>query len=150
MRSNRCSSRLTLALALAAPAYGAWPPSEAGAQSLVCPSSISVTESANVEGWNSQAAGAQHPFERISVFNRDSKQDYDLAPDSEQHSGNKLVQTWNLKDYRTMPLFLSCRYRDTSLTLTRELPAPLTTCTFTFQLDKNGGIVAPTMACKGR
>jgi len=65
-------------------------------------------------------------------------QEYDLAPDAEKNLAGKITQTWNLKDYRTMNLFLRCRYHDTSATLFMDVPTSYTSCTFTFALDKKG------------
>ena len=83
------------------------------------------------------------------MFNREGNKDYDLAPDDEKPSGAKVTQTWNLKDYREMPLFLTCHYQGTSVTLTKELPKPLTTCIQTIGLDKSGTIIGQSsMSCK--
>jgi len=34
----------------------------------------------------------------------------DLAPDDENNTAGKIVQTWNLKDYRRMNIYLRCRW----------------------------------------
>ena len=117
---------------------------------LVCPGTISVTEGvAPIEGWTAGGERVPHRFERISVLNKDSDHEYDLAPDGQKTTAGKVTQTWNLQGYRTLPLFLTCRYQGTAATLWRELPAPLTACTFTFQLDKSGGISGePSMSCR--
>jgi hypothetical protein len=124
--------------------------SPAGQPSIGCPAMVTVSETAiAIPGWSLHSDQAQHRFERISVFNKDGGKDYDLAPDGEKQSGAKVTQTWNLQDYRDMSLFLSCRYQGTSVTLSRELPKPLTTCTQTIELDKSGGIVGQSsMSCQ--
>jgi hypothetical protein len=70
-------------------------------------------------------------------------------PDGQARKGGKVVQTWNLKDYRSMKIFLRCRYHDTAVVLYREAPAPLATCTFTFALDKNANFIGKSnLVCR--
>ncbi len=141
---------VALALAIGISGRAGLEKAQPAEQPLVCPPAITVAVAAeHVEGWSAQPEKAQHPFERISVFNRDRAHDYDLAPDSEQRNGSKVSQSWNLKDYRSLPIFLSCRYHDTPVTLSKELPASLSTCSLTFQLDRNGKITGESyMACR--
>jgi len=108
---------------------------------LSCPETVEATESVTpVKGWSISGGGkVEHKFERVSIFNgKAGGQEYELAPDDEKKNAGKIVQTWNLKDYRSMNLFLRCRYHDTSVVLFSDLAPALTTCTFTFALDKNG------------
>jgi len=120
------------------------------APSVVCPAMVSVSESAlPVPGWSSRSDPAQHRFERISVANRDGEKEYDLAPDEEKPAGAKVNQTWKLNDYRDLPLFLTCRYQDTSVTLSKELPKALSTCSQTIEVNKSGAIVGQSsMSCQ--
>jgi hypothetical protein len=118
------------------------------AQTVSCPETISVTESAaTTAGWRSASAKVEHRFERVSIYNgTEGGQEYELAPDDEKARGRATVQTWFLKDYRSMNLFLRCRYHDTSVTLTADLPAPLQTCAFTFELRKDGSFAGESTA----
>jgi hypothetical protein len=60
-----------------------------------------------------------------------------------------VVQTWNLNAYRTMNIFLRCRYRDTSVVLSMDLPPNLQTCTFSFETDSKGKITGkPGLLCR--
>jgi predicted S18 family serine protease len=123
----------------------------ARAQTVSCPASITVLETVQAPaGWQSGAVKAVHKFERVSIFNgKQGGQEYDLAPDDEKGSGRAVVQTWFLKDYRSMNLFMRCRYRGTEATLAIDLPPPLETCTFTFELRKDGAIIGePTAVCR--
>jgi hypothetical protein len=117
---------------------------------LSCPAQVTITETATSPGaWTVRGAQAERPFERISVFNKDRAHDYDLAPDDQGQDGNKVSQTWDLNNYRTLPLFLTCRYRGTAVVLVKELPRSVATCTLSFQTDRNGEITGTsTMACK--
>ncbi|HXN49429.1 MAG TPA: STY0301 family protein [Bryobacteraceae bacterium] len=117
-------------------------------QTVACPESITVTESTQASGgWRPVSAKAEHRFERISVFNgKQGGEEYDLAPDDEKTSGRATIQTWVLKDYRSMNLFVRCRYHATEVTLEQDLPAPLQTCTLTFEIRKDGTIVGKSTA----
>jgi len=117
-------------------------------QTVACPETITVTETAApAPGWNSSRAEGKHPFERISVFNgKQGGEEYDLAPDDEKTSGRATIQTWVLKGYRSMNLFVRCHYHDTAVTLDKDLPAPLQTCTLTFEIRKDGTIVGKSTA----
>lgn len=111
---------------------------------LSCPETVDVAETATgIKGWNTGGGGkTEHKFERVSIYNgKAGGEEYELAPDDEKKTGGKIVQTWNLKDYRKMNLFLRCRYHDTSVLLFSDLAPALTTCTFTFALDKNGNFI---------
>jgi hypothetical protein len=123
---------LACAAALVAPPQTASPVS--------CPETLKVVETAAPPaGWKAAGGQSEHPFQRVSIYNGiPGGQEYDLAPDAEKSVAGKTIQTWNLKDYRTMNLFLRCRYHDTSATLFMDVPASYTSCTFTFTLDKKG------------
>jgi hypothetical protein len=107
---------------------------------LTCPETLKVTETPTPPTpWKPATAQSDHSFERASLPNgTPGAQEYDLAPDDEKTTAGKTIQTWNLKDYRTMNLFLRCRYHDTSATLFIDIPATYTNCTLTFTLDKKG------------
>ena len=110
---------------------------------LTCPETIKVSETATpIANWKAATGQSERAFERVSILNgTPGAQEYDLAPDNEKNTAGKIIQTWNLKDYRTMNLFLRCRYHDTSATLFMDVPATYTNCTFTFTLDKKGNFL---------
>jgi hypothetical protein len=111
--------------------------------SLSCPEKVSVSETiAATQGWKSTPGQSDRAFERVSIFNGNAGgKEYELAPDEEKQAGGKIVQTWKLKDYRSMNIFLRCRYHDTPAVLLRDLPSNLATCTLTFALDKKGNFI---------
>ncbi len=115
--------------------------SAAQGQTVACPATVQVT-----------AAGAkvERPFERVSIYNgKQGGEEYELAPDDEKTTGRKIVQSWFLKDYRSMNLFMRCRYRGTEVTRSIDLPPRLETCTFTFELQKDGTITGkPQAVCR--
>lgn len=123
----------------------------AAGRTLACPETITATETAQMTGgWQSTTAKVERRFERASVYNgKQGAEEYELAPDDEKAGGRAIVQTWFLKDYRTMNLFLRCRYYHTAVTLAMDLPARLKTCTFTFELHKDGTITGkPAALCR--
>jgi hypothetical protein len=137
-----------LVLVQLAPVYGQ--PAKA-ALPVVCPATITVNESvAPVLGWMVTASKTQHAFERISVYNgKSGGEEYDLAPDNEKRQGNRIAQVWMLKGYRTMNIFLRCRYRDTSAVLTMDLPPRLETCALRFTADTQGRVAGESdMECR--
>jgi hypothetical protein len=118
---------------------------------VVCPANITVEETtAPAPDWSVAPAKSQHNFERISVYNVGAhRQEFDLAPDDQKEKGKQITQTWNVKDYRSLKVFMRCRYSDTSVVLLRELPPEVTTCTLRFT-NSAKGIVAgeSSMDCR--
>jgi hypothetical protein len=118
---------------------------------VVCPASIDVTESVvPTPGWSVGSAKQQRRFERISIYNgRVGGREFELAPDDQKEEGNRITQTWSLKGYRTMNIFLRCRYHDTSAVLYMDLPPETQTCSLRFVADKRGTIVGQSdMTCR--
>ena len=129
-----------LLFAVCAVALAAFGQAKPASATVSCPETLKVTESAApVPGWKAAGGQAEHAFERISVFNGNAGgQEYDLAPDDEKNRAGKIVQTWNLKNYRSMNIFLRCRYHDTPAVLFMDLPVNLSACTLSFKLDQKG------------
>jgi hypothetical protein len=103
--------------------------------------------------WNPAGAtgqGAVREFERINIYNgRPGGEEYDLAPDDQTEAGRKITQVWFLKDYRSMNIFVRCRYRGTTAVTTLDVPAKYQRCTFTFEMDRKNNITGkPEFACK--
>ena len=96
------------------------------------------------------ATNAGHPFDRVSIFNgKQGGREYDLAPDDEKKAGAKVTQSWFLKDYRSMNIFLRCRYQGTEATISTDIPAKFQTCTFVFDISPKGEITGGrSFACR--
>jgi hypothetical protein len=123
----------------------------AQAPTMTCPATITVRESATpVAGWTSDARQASRKLARISILNKDAQsREYELAPDDEKQAGKNITQSWKLKDYRTMKLLLTCFYRDTTVTLSSEIPLRMTTCTYRFNLvGKEQTVEQPEIKCQ--
>ncbi len=114
-----------------------------GASSVTCPATIEVTESASlVPGWTSAPGKRVRKFENASIYNGEpGGKEFELAPDEQKDDGAKVLQTWRLRGYRTMNVFLRCRYQDTAAALQIDLPLRIETCTFRFSITKKGAIV---------
>jgi hypothetical protein len=110
--------------------------------SLTCPAIL------NPPGATGQ--GAAREFERINIYNgKPGGEEYDLAPDDQTEAGRTITQIWFLKDYRSMNIFVRCRYRGTNAVTTLDVPAKYQKCTFTFQMDKKNNITGkPGFSCK--
>jgi len=101
---------------------------DAKAAAVTCPATIT-------------AAGSAHSFERISVYNgTPGGQEYELAPDESSGQRGNITQKWILSGYRSMKIFLRCRYSGTKVVRTRDLPSPIQSCTFRFNMDNKGKI----------
>jgi hypothetical protein len=109
---------------------------------LTCPATTSPA------GTNSHTPARE--FERINIYNgKPGGEEYDLAPDDQTETGPKITQTWFLKDYRSMPIFVRCRYRGTTAVTTLDVPAKYRKCTLTFEMDKKNNIVGKSeFSCK--
>lgn len=120
----------------------------AGAQTIECPAAITVTEKLSaVPGWRAPEAKSEKQFERVSIYNGDDGgREYQLAPPQQKEDGRRITQTWPLKDYRDMNLFLRCHYRDTQAVLSMDIPPGIAACTFTFTLDARARITGKAAA----
>jgi hypothetical protein len=109
---------------------------------LSCPASIEVTETAGaVSGWKIEDAKAKRAFERISIYNgTNGDREFELAPDDQKEERSRITQTWYLRGYRSMNMFLRCRYSGTQVVLSKDIPEGLETCVFAFSSDKSGKI----------
>ncbi len=124
---------------------------QTSAAALSCPEKLTVTETAApVEGWKAADGKSEHAFERVSIYNGTAGgQEYDLAPDTQSQASTRVTQTWKLKDYRSMNLFLRCRYHDTAMVLYKDIPAGLQVCTFTFTSERKGDFLGKSaLTCR--
>jgi hypothetical protein len=94
--------------------------------------------------------GPAREFERINIYNgKPGGEEYDLAPDDQTEARGKVTQWWFLKDYRSMNIFVRCRYRGTDAVTNLDVPAKYQKCSFTFQMDKKNNIIGkPEFSCK--
>ena len=108
---------------------------------LICASLVSALALPGQNTFTCPAAAAGHPFDRVSIYNgKQGGQEYELAPDDDKKVGGKVTQAWFLKDYRTMNIFLRCRYQGTDTVISKDIPANVQTCTFVFDISAKGDI----------
>ena len=117
---------------------------------LVCASLFGALVLLGQNAITCPATNAGRPFDRVSIFNgKQGGQEYDLAPDDEKKVGTKVTQSWFLKDYRSMNIFLRCRYQGTEMVVSKDIPANIQTCTFAFDISPKGEITGGrSFACR--
>jgi hypothetical protein len=116
-----------------------------------CPATLVVAEQPRpTPGWSGASGNNEHRFKTVSVYNGHSgKEEYELKPNDESKQGHAVTLSWRLKDYRDMNLFVRCFYYDTQATITADLPARLSTCSVSLQLDAKNEITGrSTMSCR--
>jgi hypothetical protein len=119
--------------------------------SLTCPATLEVAETAiPVSGWQVGNATGRRKLERISIYNgTNGSREFELAPDDQKEERNRITQVWHLTGYRSINIFLRCRYRGTQVVLSKDIPGSFKTCTFVFNSDKVGNISGtPSFACR--
>jgi hypothetical protein len=101
-------------------------------------------------GWNADAVKSEHAFQTAKIYNGTAgKEEYDLRPDDEAQKGRSALLAWQLKDYRTMNLFVRCFYSDTKATVTANIPAAIGKCSLNLTMTPGGAIVGKsTMKCQ--
>jgi hypothetical protein len=124
-----------------------------GLESIMMRAAILVCVSFVLRGQSTltcPATNAGHPFDRVSIYNgKPGGQEYELAPDDEKKVRGKVTQPWFLKDYRTMNIFLRCRYQGTEMAIFKDIPANIQTCTFAFDISPKGDITGGrSFACR--
>lgn len=166
MSSSRARVRSALvplsplwAATLIAILLAAWAASQAAAQTpshpapdaLACPAKISVAESASPPvGWRIEPSSSERLFERISVYQLSAKnEEFDLAPDNETRSGSAVSQIWNIPAKPDLRFMMRCRYRNTPVTLTREIPLGVRACRLSYVASADGSVSGPSqMSCR--
>lgn len=97
---------------------------------LECPDSIVVHEAlakAAPTGWETRQHPVPKRLDGIAVFDGDPERQFSLAPTSEEESGEGFAAFWSFGE-DPAPVWLSCRYVDTALTLVRQLPTGVREC----------------------
>ena len=130
-----------LAVLLAAPALPALAQEHAA---LSCPATLTVAEQPETPpGWSAASNKTSHKLKTAKIYNgKAGGEEYDLAPDDTKQHGKNLVLSWDLNGYRAMNLFVRCFYRDTEATLTADLPARLTSCSVSLEMNARNEVVA--------
>lgn len=94
------------------------------AEPVTCPPSITVSETLNgvtPEPWTARYDNASRNLAGVGFFDGPPDEQRSLAPSSDS-GGRTPVATWKFGS-NPVPVWLSCRYQDSAVTLTRPLPA---------------------------
>jgi hypothetical protein len=100
---------------------------------IQCPEKVEVRQeiSAPVQGWIPAVDPAPSRLAGITFFDGEPKEQASLAPDRESKVNGKSVATWNFNS-NSRPTWVACRYAGTTVTLTKELPKGVKSCSITF------------------
>lgn len=91
---------------------------------VACPPSITVSETlsgAAPEPWTARYDNTSRKLAGVGFFDGHPDEQRSLAPSTDS-TGSSPVATWKFGSNPT-PVWLSCRYQDSAVTLTRPLPA---------------------------
>jgi hypothetical protein len=86
---------------------------------------------------------------RASVLNIEGGDEFELKPDQTFARSTKTILVWNLDSYRAHKLVLRCRYRDSGVKLSVDIPSELHRCEATLTLTRRNRIAGTsTVQCK--
>jgi len=127
-----------------------WAQPTANPAAFSCPATVTVSETAVASvPWRAESGKTERRFSRPSIYNgTPGKQEFELAPDNQRSSDQRIRQDWKLAEYRNMNLFVRCHYAGTAATLVIDLPMPLQSCTFSFQNVTGKPPMSPVFECK--
>jgi hypothetical protein len=112
------------------------------AKEIECPSTISVQESADLakfEGWrtyDTSVAGAHHFFD-VGFSEGPPEKLVFRTPSKSITTKRKKLDVYDFSSGVTDEIWVSCLYRDTALSLTRQLPDKLSRCEVAYD-EKTG------------
>lgn len=104
------------------------------ADPLSCPATVQVRQqlAAPVPGWSAGIDKLPNALAGITFFDGSPSGNASLAPDKQSRVSGKEVAVWTFDPANSRPAFLACRYANTSVTLQRELPKAVRSCTVTY------------------
>lgn len=116
-----------------------------------CPMTIAVTQklAAPSSGWTEGLSQLPTDLAGISVFEGPPEDMADLVPDESPKTPNTVSDIWELPPSER-GYWLTCRYANTTVTLTRQLPKSVTHCEAIFEKDQSfagGAPVARSAKC---
>ena len=130
MRPSRLLACLTFACSLAFCGYAA--------DIAVCPTTIAVEPqrlAKPIPGWTALSIDPpRHELESVTFFDGDPKDQASLAPDRE----DRLQNSWSFAP-QDRPIWLTCHYSRTTVTIGRILPKTVKRCRVTFAANVSIG-----------
>lgn len=141
---------LTLASALAATL--SLPSLEAVAGDVACPFEIVVeqTLAEPVEGWTTEADPWPTELVNLSVFDGPPEELAELIFDDEVEDSETWTVSWLLQADNPRGYWIRCRYANTLVTITQQLPEGVTRCDMVFEKQMSyadGRPVVRSMRC---
>jgi hypothetical protein len=132
-------------------ALAAFLPVPAGAADLSCPKAIETTQKlgAPQKGWTEGTDKLPTELSGIAVFDGPPEQMADLIPDEGPKTADTVSDTWDLPPSER-GYWVTCRYGNTTVTLTRQLPKSVTRCEAIFEKNQSfagGASVARSAKC---
>jgi hypothetical protein len=94
------------------------------AEPVACPPSITVSETltgAPPEPWTARYDNTRRNLAGVDFYDGHPDEQRSLAPSTDS-GGRNPVATWKFSN-NPLPVWLSCRYQDSAVTLARPLPA---------------------------
>jgi hypothetical protein len=105
------------------------------AQQSYCPQSISVKQTpANIpEGWTASQDNMPNVWEGVTFYSGPPEDNASLVYHRWAKRNGVESGIWHFAPKSSPPIWLSCRYSFTSVTLSRQLSADTTECTVTYK-----------------
>ncbi len=124
---------LTLAAAVAATL--GLPVGEAAAADVACPFEIVVEQTLvePVEGWSTEADPWPTELVNLSVFDGPPEELAELIYDDEVEDSETWTISWLLQADNPRGYWIRCRYANTLVTITQQLPVGVTRCDMVFE-----------------
>jgi hypothetical protein len=105
------------------------------AEQSYCPQSIAVKQTlANVpEGWTAGHDDMPNTWDGVTFYSGPPEEKASLVYDRWTKGNGSEMGIWHLAQKSSPPIWLSCRYAYTNVTLARQLSADTTECTVTYK-----------------
>jgi hypothetical protein len=99
-----------------------------------CPAQLQVRQQigAPVPGWSAAVDKLPNLLAGLTFFDGKPEDNASLAPDKQTRQNGKDVAVWNFGADTNRPVYVACRYAWTTVTLQRELPKEVRSCTITY------------------
>jgi len=106
----------------------------ASAQEADCPKAIKVhqTIDATPQGWTADTDGSDHILAGVTFFSGPPEEKASLVYDNWKKRDGLAYAVWNFQPDSTHRIWLSCRYANTDVVLTKELPEKISQCNVTY------------------
>jgi hypothetical protein len=103
-----------------------------------CPATITVNQqlAKPVTGWKAGEDNMPHRLASVTFFDGPPEENASLVYDKLTRTAGKQIGTWRFGKNNKRTQWLSCGYAGTSITLSKSLPAGITSCSVTYDLGR--------------